>query len=153
MSLETANQLKNSYFAKRVVSAIDENGSLNEQKREIFERINEFVNRAKEGYDQVDSGMLSSEPVKSIFAYKTALDTFFNMDMDEKKDEECFNSLLDNIRNEVDGILNHNKEISKENLPCTHSYFTKTRKLASRKSSLQLIKQQEFVGWPTPMRF
>jgi len=153
MSLETANQLKNSFFAKRVVLIIDENGPLDESKREIFERINKFVDRAQEGYNQIDSGQLSSEPVKSIFAYKTALDTFFNMEIDEEKDKKCFKNLLENIRKEVNGILKNNMEISKENLPKTHSYFTKTRKLASRKASLQLIKQQEFVGWPTPMQF
>ena len=153
MSLETTNQLRNSFFAKRVIVTINTDGSLDDSKRELFNRVLGFIDKAKAGKVQIDSGKLSTEPVESISAYKTALDTFFIMDIDEKKDNKCFNRILDKILKEVNDILDNNKIVSKETLSTTYDYFTNTRKLATKQASIQLVNQQEVVGWPTPMRF
>ena len=152
MSYEIITQVKNSFFAKRVITTLEKGGPLDESKLELLDRITEFVIRAQQGKKQIDSGKLAQEPVKSISAYKAALNTFFIMDIDQEKDRKCFEKILDEILDEVDKTKKEKNEVSKENLPTTYSYFVNARKLATRQASRQIINQQELVAWPTPMK-
>lgn len=152
MSLESVNLLRDSFFTKRVLNVIKEKGSMDESRREIFERILKYLDTIKNGKEQIQTGNLVEQPVKSIIAYRKAIGIIADLPCDEEKNEKYFNKILEDIEKEVKGTLRTNI-VSPESLKTTVEYFKEARKIAVMESARETMGGQEVVTWQTPMQF
>lgn len=155
LSFEEADILKETFFAKRVLSVIKEGGQVDQTKRVLFERILKYLDTIEDGKQQVVTGNLVEHPVRSISAYRKAIEIVSVLEDDKHEEDvrELINSILGRVRKEVEEIVNEENDISIAKLQTTYDYFREARKLALHESSRDSINGQELVTWQTPMQF
>ncbi|HXG74466.1 MAG TPA: hypothetical protein VNK44_06590 [Candidatus Nitrosotenuis sp.] len=146
MSIETSVFLKQSFFASRVIDTITSDGRLDRSKRELFQRVLEYLETVKNGESELKGGSLVESPFKSIREYKNAFKIMMGIECSEEKNEEFLNVLLENIRKEIQTSLN-TRRIDPKKLQTTKEFFQEAYKLSMEESSRQLMKSQEHDNW------
>ncbi len=146
MSTEATNQLKQSFFADRILDTIHEEGKLDKSKRELFERILEYLENVKNGESELENGSLVENPFESIKAYRNAFQIMTLIPCDEEKNKIFLKKLLKNIKNEVKTTIS-TKTINSQNMKTTKEYFTEAYNLAMSESSYQLMDSLETDNW------
>ncbi|WP_337863494.1 hypothetical protein [Nitrososphaera sp.] len=152
LSFEEVAMLKDGFFAKRIISAIKMGGEVDESKRTLFKRVINYLDTIEDGKQQIHTGNLVEHPVRSISAYRKAIEIVAILPS-ENEAEEKFNSILTNVRNEVQSIVEGKNNVSIETLKTTYQYFKEARKLAIQETTRDSISGQELVTWQTPMQF
>lgn len=152
MSFEEASVLKDGFFAKRIISTIKQGGEIDESKSSLFGRIIEYLNTIEDGKQQTQTGNLVEHPVRSMSAYRKAIQIVAVLPSDDKA-EKKFNSVLTKIRDEVQSVMEGKNDISISTLPTTYEYFKEARKLSVEETSRTSINGQELVTWQTPTQF
>lgn len=152
MNQESSNLLKDSFFAKRVLDTIRLDGTVDDSKIEIFNRVLKHLETIKNGRTQIQTGNLADQPVKSIIAYRKAIGIIADLPCDEEKNEVYFDKVLEEIRKEVMTTLD-SMSISADNLKFTAEFFREARKLAVQESAREAMGGQELATWQTPMQF
>lgn len=147
---EQMNSLIDSFFAKRILETIRVGGNLDQERQDLFMRILKYFDSIQKGKNQVSTGSLMENPVKSISAYSRAIEIVSHLHTSNQLDEETFNHILDDVRVEVQNVLNY-KIIN--NLTNTYKFFKQAKKLASEDTARSSLNRQESVNWQTPMQF
>ena len=151
LSFEEVWTLKDGFFAKRVVDTIRAGGELDTDKHRLFQRVLEYLETINNGRKQVQTGNLVEHPLKSISAYRKAIQIISVLG-NESTTSEDLSSLLDDVKREVQAALRE-KYISAEHLTQTYTYFIQAKKLAVNEAAKESINKQESVTWQVPMQF
>jgi hypothetical protein len=147
---EQMNSLIDGFFAKRILETIRVGGNLDQERQDLFMRILKYFDSIQKGKNQINTGSLMENPVKSISAYGRAIEIVSHLHTSNQLDEETFNHILDDVRVEVQNVLN-NKIIT--NLTNTYKFFKQAKKLAVEDTARSSLNTQESINWQIPMQF
>lgn len=152
LSQEEVGVLKDGFFAKRVIATIKEGGEINDSKKTLFDRIIKYLKTVEEGKQQIHTGNLVEHPVRSISAYRKAIEIVATLPGEDEY-EEKFDAILNKVREEVENVVKGKSNVSIETLQTTYQYFKEARKMAVQETTRDSINGQELVTWQTPTQF
>lgn len=132
------------FFADNVVRSFRRKDELKTEKKALLEKILEYISIIENGKEQVSTGRLRDNAIKSISAYKRMLSIIVRMDIEER-DQGVIDKLTEEIRNEVTHTL-QSKRINPEKLQNTISFFQYLREATLQESASSFGWESELLS-------
>jgi hypothetical protein len=139
------------FFADKVVNLLDKRKAINKNDEILLGEVLNFVEKAKKGRRQVESGRLGSDALDSIGAYRRAIRIIAAQTIEqglEHSAKQAFQAMLDGIKVEVITAM-EDKSIDPASLEKTRSFFEKVRQQTLSEASKYYSKKVEVISWPS----
>ena len=139
------------FFADKVVNLLDKRKAINKNDEILLGEVLNFVEKAKKGRRQVESGRLGSDALDSIGAYRRAIRIIATQSFSEglqRPAKQAFREMLDGIKLEVQAAIK-DKRIDPVSLEKTRDFFEQIRLQTLSEASRYYSKKVEVVSWPS----
>ena len=139
------------FFAGRVVDLLESRKTMSTNDKELLEEVLSFVEKAKKGKRQVESGRLGSDALDSIGAYRRAIRIIAIQSFREgleRSTKQAFQELLDGIKLEVQATI-EDKRVDPDSLEKTRDFFKQIRLQTLNEASKYYSRKVEVISWPS----
>ena len=140
--------LEEGFFSDKVVDLLKEKTELNASSAKTLKEILHFVEKARSGERQVNSGKLGSDAIDSIGAYNRALNMIAYLSINQEKEKKALEDMLNKIDEEVKDAI-RNGIIDPNNFKTTMEFFKFVKDQTLREGSRYYSRKVEVVPWPS----
>lgn len=138
------------FFADRVVDLLEKRQTLASDDEKILREVLDFIEKAKKGKRQVESGRLGSDALDTIGAYHRAMRIITIHSIEEgltSPIRKAFQEMLSQIKSEVQLTI-RDKTVTPDSLKTTINFFRLIRQQTSSEASRYYSKKVEMFSWP-----
>ena len=143
--------LEEGFFSDKVVDMIKDRRQLDRENEKTLVGILEFVEKARSGEKQVNSGRLSSDAIDSIGAYNRAINMIAYQSIAEGQrnvEKKALENMLNSIDEEVKTTIKKHV-IDPNNLKVTLQFFKFVKDQTLHEASRYYSRKVEVVQWPS----
>ena len=140
--------LEEGFFSDKVVDLLKEKNALDASSEKILNEILNFVEKARSGEKQVDSGKLGSDAIDSIGAYNRAINMIAYQSISKDKERKALEEMLNSIEREVKTAI-EKRTIDPDNLKTTLAFFKFVKNQTLHEASSYYSRKVEVVQWPS----
>jgi hypothetical protein len=140
--------LEEGFFSDRVVDLLKERRPVDSSGQKTLCEILAFIEKARSGEEQVNTGKLSSDAVDSIGAYSRAINMIAYLLTASDQEKKALENLLDTIDKEVKTAIENNT-IEPKKLGTTFAFFKFVKNQTLREASSYYSRKVEVIQWPS----
>lgn len=141
--------LEEGFFSDKVVEMMKDRRQLDPENERILSGILAFVEKARSGEKQVNSGKLSSDAIDSISAYSRAINMIAYQSIAEgNSGKKALENMLNSIDEEVKTTMKKHV-IDPSNLKVTLRFFKFVKDQTLHEASKYYSRKVEVVQWPS----
>jgi hypothetical protein len=141
--------LEEGFFSDKVVELLKDRRQLDPDNEKTLSGILVFIEKARSGEKQVNSGKLSSDAIDSIGAYSRAVNMIAYQSIAEGNGEKkALENMLNSIDEEVRTTMKRHI-IDPNNLKVTLRFFKFVKDQTLHEASKYYSRKVEVVQWPS----
>lgn len=143
--------LEEGFFSDKVVDLVKEKRQWDSDSEKILVEILHFVEKARSGEKQVNSGKLSSDAIDSIGAYSRAINMIAYHSIAQKgrnEERKALEDMLNSIDKEVRRTLERHS-IDPNCLKITLQFFEFVKDQTLHEASRYYSRKVEVIQWPS----
>jgi hypothetical protein len=149
--LDLSEVIGEGFFADKTVRLLEQTQPLDANSEKLLREVLHFIEKAKKGERQVESGKLAGDALDSIGIYSRAIRIISLQSIEEGltlQIRKAFRDMLNAIESEV-RLTIRDREINPENLKKTRNFFNLVRRQTLNEASKYYSRKVEVVTWPS----